>query len=64
MFYGGMTARRRTLRDMIPLHLRSNTIHVSREEADRLVASGAAEWLPGNVGLVAKVDDALGSLAA
>ena len=49
---------------MIPLHLRSTTIHVNREQAEQLVARGAAEWLPGEVGLVSKGDDAEIALAA
>ena len=44
---------------MIPLHLRSTTVHVSREQAERLVKKGAAEWLPGGFGLVAKPDDSV-----
>ncbi len=32
---------------MVPLHLRTTTIHVTPEEAERLVAADAATWLPG-----------------
>ena len=32
---------------MIPLHLRSTTIHVTEEQAARLVARSVADWLPG-----------------
>jgi hypothetical protein len=32
---------------MIPLHLRTTTIHVTPEEAQRLIAANAATWLPG-----------------
>jgi hypothetical protein len=49
---------------MIPLHLRSTTVHVSREQAEQLVAKGVAEWLPGGVGLVAKAADADIAVAA
>ena len=42
---------------MIPLHLRSTTVHVSREHAEQLVAKGAAKWLPGGVGLVSQLSD-------
>jgi hypothetical protein len=31
---------------MIPLHLHTTTIHVSADQAERLVASAYAEWLP------------------
>ena len=30
---------------MIPLHLSSTTVHVTREEADALIAQSVAEWL-------------------
>ena len=36
---------------MIPLHLAGTTVHVSRAQADRLVALQAAEWLPGVLAL-------------
>lgn len=39
---------------MIPLHLRSTTVHVSADHAELLVAKGVAEWLPGRFGLVTK----------
>jgi hypothetical protein len=39
---------------MVPLHLRSTTVHVSVAQAERLVAEGVAEWLPGHHGLVTK----------
>ena len=42
---------------MIPLHLTSTTIHVAPHVADRLVAAGSAEWLPGVAALVAKPGD-------
>jgi hypothetical protein len=32
---------------MIPLHLRTTTIHVTLEEAECLVAADAVAWLPG-----------------
>jgi hypothetical protein len=32
---------------MVPLHLRTTTIHVTPEEAERLVAVEVATWLPG-----------------
>jgi hypothetical protein len=32
---------------MIPLHLRTTTIHVTPDEAQRLIAANAATWLPG-----------------
>jgi hypothetical protein len=42
---------------MIPLHLRSTTIHVSAEQAQRLVRARAAAWLPGVSALVAGDED-------
>ena len=42
---------------MIPLHLRTTTIHVAPTQADTLVESGVAEWLSGVRALVAKVQD-------
>ena len=40
------------LRSMIPLHLKSTTIHVDPEQAERLVKADAAAWLPGVSALV------------
>ena len=59
------TARRR-LRSMIPLHLRSTTIHVTVEQAEHLLAAAVAEWLPGVRALLVKGDDsaALAALRA
>ena len=42
---------------MIPLHLTSTTIHVSAEQAERLIAAAVAEWLPGVRALLTKSDD-------
>ena len=39
---------------MIPLHLNTTTIHVTDEQAERLVREAAAEWLPGVRALLAK----------
>jgi hypothetical protein len=44
---------RRILRSMIPLHLKSTTIHVDAQQAERLVKADAATWLPGVSALVA-----------
>jgi hypothetical protein len=43
---------------MIPLHLRSTTIHVTAEQAEHLTAAAIAEWLPGVRALLVKVDEA------
>jgi hypothetical protein len=42
---------------MIPLHLRSTTIHVTVEQAEQLTAAAVAEWLPGVRALLVKADD-------
>ena len=42
---------------MIPLHLTSTTIHVTAEQAERLIAAAVAEWLPGVRALLAKSGD-------
>jgi hypothetical protein len=42
---------------MIPLHLTSTTIHVTAEQAERLIAAAVAEWLPGVRALLIKGDD-------
>jgi hypothetical protein len=52
---------------MIPLHLRTTTIHVTPEEAERLIAADAATWLPGVRALLtneASDNDVLAALAA
>jgi hypothetical protein len=38
---------------MIPLHLKTTTIHVDDQQAERLVKEDAATWLPGVSALVA-----------
>ena len=52
----------------IPLHLASTTVHVSPEDADRLVALRAAEWLPLGVpalrSLVSRDGEVLAALAS
>jgi hypothetical protein len=58
MSYGISSADRRRLLRMIPLHLRSTTIHVTAEQAELLTASAFAEWLPGVRALLVKVDEA------
>jgi hypothetical protein len=52
MSYGVPTGARRMLFRMIPLHLKSTTIHVDAEQAERLVRARAAAWLPGVPALV------------
>ena len=42
---------------MIPLHLTSTTIHVTAEQAERLIAASVAEWLPGVRALLTKRGD-------
>ena len=42
---------------MIPLHLTSTTIHVTAEQAERLVSAAVAEWLPGVRALLSKSGD-------
>ena len=39
---------------MIPLHLHTNTIHVTEEQADLLVRDAVADWLPGVRALVSR----------
>jgi hypothetical protein len=53
MFYGARTPGTRRLTTVIPLHLRTTTIHVTDRQATRLLALGAAEWLSGARALVA-----------
>jgi len=51
---------------MIPLHLTTTTIHVSEDQAARLVARAVADWLPGVRALVvvrASDADVLAALA-
>ena len=45
---------------MIPLHLKTTTVHVDAAQAERLVQARAAEWLPGANALVtgSRPDDA------
>ncbi len=38
---------------MVPLHLRTTTVHVTLAVAEQLVTDGVASWLPDRVGLVA-----------
>jgi hypothetical protein len=47
MFDRVASAEGRRLHTMIPLHLTSTTIHVTAEQAERLIAAAVAEWLPG-----------------
>jgi hypothetical protein len=42
---------------MIPLHLTSTTIHVTAEQAERLIAASVAEWLPGVKALLSRRHD-------
>jgi hypothetical protein len=32
---------------VIPLHTRSTTVHVTRRQAERLIAARVARWIPG-----------------
>ena len=46
-----------TCQTMIPLHLTSTTIHVTADQAERLIAAAVAEWLPGVRALLTKSGD-------
>ena len=57
--FDGVTigAERRLGCTMIPLHLTSTTIHVTAEQAERLIAAAVAEWLPGVRALLTRSGD-------